>query len=201
MNQVDINDVAQSLAQINRFTGHATRPYSVAEHSLLVADLARDGKLAVVQLACLMHDGTKPSRATAAPRRSRRSAQWHAFEAKQADIFRRQFGSRRRSLVYRDLINHYDLIALATERRDVTNYDARATSPWLGARHARRRRSRRSTRRSLNLNDLTRCNQVVARLARSLPRAVLQPQPASACGRASRPRVNHRSTHHDPERV
>ena len=37
----EIERIAHSLAQINRFNGHAARPYSVAEHSLLVLDIAK----------------------------------------------------------------------------------------------------------------------------------------------------------------
>ena len=36
---LSIRAIAHSLACINRFTGHALRPYSVAEHSLLVCDI------------------------------------------------------------------------------------------------------------------------------------------------------------------
>lgn len=36
---IRLDDVAHSLSQIIRFTGHANRPYTVAQHSMLVADL------------------------------------------------------------------------------------------------------------------------------------------------------------------
>ena len=35
----DIVDIARSLAFTNRFSGHTTRPYSVAQHSLMVSEL------------------------------------------------------------------------------------------------------------------------------------------------------------------
>lgn len=38
---VDIEDIAHALSQLNRFNGHTVRPYSVAEHSVRVARLAR----------------------------------------------------------------------------------------------------------------------------------------------------------------
>ena len=37
---IDINDIAHSLGMQCRYTGHAKTFYSIAEHSLLVADLA-----------------------------------------------------------------------------------------------------------------------------------------------------------------
>ena len=54
----EIERIAHSLAQINRFNGHAARPYSVAEHSLLVLDIAKTklGLDAHGQMAALMHD-------------------------------------------------------------------------------------------------------------------------------------------------
>lgn len=36
---IDIGDIAHSLAHIVRFTGHISKPYSVAQHCMLVADL------------------------------------------------------------------------------------------------------------------------------------------------------------------
>jgi hypothetical protein len=50
--------VAWSLSQINRFNGHCIRPYSVAEHSLLVCEIAERelGANVFCQLGALMHD-------------------------------------------------------------------------------------------------------------------------------------------------
>ena len=56
-NEYNPHDIAHALAQINRFNGHAKRPYSVAEHSLVCMEIAQHLELPpVVQLACLMHD-------------------------------------------------------------------------------------------------------------------------------------------------
>ena len=54
----EIERISHSLAQINRFNGHACRPYSVAEHSLLVLDIAKTKLDLDVhgQMAALMHD-------------------------------------------------------------------------------------------------------------------------------------------------
>jgi hypothetical protein len=131
-NQVDIRDVAQSLAQTNRFTGHCHRPYSVAEHSLLVASLAqREGKSALIQYACLMHDGHEAATGDmSSPGKHAIGLAWATFEHRQADVFRRQFGLVTAFQAYRDLVNRYDLIALATERRDLTSYDPKRNRPW-----------------------------------------------------------------------
>jgi len=40
--QVDLKDIAHALARINRFTGHTTVPYSVAEHAMHVEWCVRE---------------------------------------------------------------------------------------------------------------------------------------------------------------
>ena len=41
-NTITLGGIAHGLAQINRFAGATVRPYSVAEHSLLCADIAAE---------------------------------------------------------------------------------------------------------------------------------------------------------------
>lgn len=52
---VSIADICHSLSQIIRFTGHADLPYTVAQHSLLVASLAPRE----VRLWALLHDASE----------------------------------------------------------------------------------------------------------------------------------------------
>ena len=54
----DIRDIAHSLSQIARFNGHATRFYSVAEHSLMVSDLMESLGLGD-PLEGLLHDASE----------------------------------------------------------------------------------------------------------------------------------------------
>jgi uncharacterized protein len=52
---ITIKDIAAHLAGLRRFTGHS--PVSVAEHSVIVADMLRDsGASLEIQFAGLMHD-------------------------------------------------------------------------------------------------------------------------------------------------
>lgn len=57
---ITMNDIAHSLANICRFTGHGDRFYGVGEHSILCARVARKlGYSTLVQLYCLLHDGSE----------------------------------------------------------------------------------------------------------------------------------------------
>lgn len=54
---VVLEDIAYSLAAINRFTGHTVYPYSVAQHSVAVSRyLELSGADLHIQLAGLLHD-------------------------------------------------------------------------------------------------------------------------------------------------
>jgi uncharacterized protein len=57
---VDIDDIAQALANQCRFGGHCRRFYSVAQHSCLVADLVcRQGGDSTAGLWALLHDAAE----------------------------------------------------------------------------------------------------------------------------------------------
>ena len=65
-NCITLADISHHLAQINRFTGACRRPYSVAEHSLLVLDICQRTMHMDVHgwMAALMHDATRPTPTT-----------------------------------------------------------------------------------------------------------------------------------------
>jgi hypothetical protein len=127
-----IEVIAHSLAQINRYTGHATRPYSVAEHSLLVADImAARGYSAQTQRAGLMHDAHEClSGDVATPTKQALGVAWLAFENPLAVLIQTHYGLRAVSTGYRAAIKTADLTALATERRDLTRYRCGINAPW-----------------------------------------------------------------------
>lgn len=58
---ISIEDIAHALSQINRFTGHTSEPYSVAQHSIACADECAQRYTGRwdLQLACLLHDAAE----------------------------------------------------------------------------------------------------------------------------------------------
>ncbi len=119
---VTLGAMAHSLAQINRFTGHAVRPYSVAEHSLLVCEIAeRELRCNVDGLfAALMHDAHECiSGDMHTPGKGEIGYEWGRWEDKWETFIRRAFSVHAHSLVHGAAVKKADLMALATERRDL----------------------------------------------------------------------------------
>lgn len=119
---IELLDEAWALAQINRFTGCALRPYSVDEHSLLVAEiLEREfGMPAIVRFAGLHHDGHESITGdVATPDKVAIGAAWDLYEAGWADAVRERWGLAETFARYAGPIKRADLMALATERRDL----------------------------------------------------------------------------------
>lgn len=55
VSDLDIEEMAHGLANVNRFTGNAKEPLNVAQHSVYVSRLCGDG---LAGLQGLLHDGT-----------------------------------------------------------------------------------------------------------------------------------------------
>lgn len=127
-----VEEIAHALAQINRFTGHCRRPYSVAEHSLLVCDLARhEGASPVQQLAALMHDAHEAYVGDmASPLKWMLGHSWEQLERQEAYKLHQAFGIQTVMHSARHNIRRWDRIALATERRDLTLFEAPSHQPW-----------------------------------------------------------------------
>lgn len=119
---ITLSVIAHHLACINRFTGAASRPYSVAEHSLLVADIAdRELRLDVHgQFAALMHDAHEAFVGDmATPMKRAVGEAWHHVESAWQRATQRAFGLITPSAAHRNAIKRADLMALAIERRDL----------------------------------------------------------------------------------
>lgn len=131
-NEPTIEEIAHALALINRFTGHTSRPYSVAEHSLLVLHIARtEGASPVAQMAALMHDAHEAFVGdVSTPVKWAVGEAWNAFEHQHAATLHNTFKVRSAMVSHRASLRRWDLTALATERRDLTAYNPGDSAPW-----------------------------------------------------------------------
>ncbi|MCP1487960.1 5'-deoxynucleotidase YfbR-like HD superfamily hydrolase [Pseudomonas fluorescens] len=108
-------DIAHALSNLCRFNGHTITHYSVAQHSLMVSSLVP----AQHQLVALLHDATEayvgdmthPLKALMPGFRDAEETVWHAI----CDRFNLD-------PILPECVVRADLIALATERRDLMPY-------------------------------------------------------------------------------
>lgn len=126
--------VAHAAAQVNRFTGHCSRPYSIAEHQLLVADiLERDLSVDVHGVfAGLNHDSHEIiTNDMHSPGKQVIGEPWRVFECIHARVIATAFAMHTALHVHQAAIKHADLIALATEVRDLMpRHGPAAQVPW-----------------------------------------------------------------------
>jgi hypothetical protein len=125
----DIPALAHALAQINRFTGHTVRPYSVAEHSLLCCEIARNLLIfpgldrknqAELMLACLTHDMHEALIGDlSSPIKHIVGDAWTEFENRIEIAVRGAHNLLGVHFRWRGWVKVCDLIALATEKRDL----------------------------------------------------------------------------------
>lgn len=123
-------DIAWALAQLNRYTGHCLRPYSVAEHSLLVCEIAeRELGLDVHGLlAAHMHDAHEAYTGDMhTPGKRAIGSAWFDFERAHHRAVATAFALHAPNSVHHDAIKRADLMALATERRDLL---PPSDTPW-----------------------------------------------------------------------
>jgi hypothetical protein len=128
--------IAHSLANINRYNGHALRPYSVAEHSLLVLDIAERilGLDVFGQIAALTHDYHESVTGDqATPTKAKIGPGWRTFEAHHAHLVALRFRCHTAMLANHAAIRKADLIALATEREQLLpklQPNGKPCTPW-----------------------------------------------------------------------
>lgn len=119
----NIMDVAFQLSQINRYCGATVRPYSVAEHSLLVSDMCYGAFGVECALWGLMHDAHETVTGDI-PSPVKRLLDSDALRDLERDLdFRiaRKFGLEHliRDDRVLDGVKRMDLVALMTEHRDL----------------------------------------------------------------------------------
>ncbi|MDB6445182.1 phosphohydrolase [Pseudomonas sp. 21TX0197] len=117
---IDPRDIAHALAHLCRFNGHTREFYSVAQHSCLVADLVP----AEHKLAALLHDATEAYLGDM----TRPLKEWMPYYRGFEDVIWGRVCERFGLEVdLPSIVRQADLIALATERRDLMPPDP---APW-----------------------------------------------------------------------
>ncbi len=130
--EVRITDIAHALSLICRFGGHTLEHYSIAQHSLLVQRILKEMNASPeIQLAGLMHDaheayvGDIPT-----PIKAAIGHCWQHLEEQASWAVLSACGLERISNECKNVIKTADLIALATERRDLIRFDANCNFAW-----------------------------------------------------------------------
>lgn len=118
---INLPTIAHHLSLINRFCGATCRPYSVAEHSLLVCEIAeREFHLSCHGLfAALMHDAHEAYTNDLATPAKAVIEGWEHFEGHFERLVRSCFGLHTAAYTHGQAIRQADLLALATEREQL----------------------------------------------------------------------------------
>ncbi|CAI8817207.1 Phosphohydrolase [Pseudomonas sp. IT-P74] len=113
---IDPRDIVHSLAHLCRFNGHTREFYSVAQHSCMVADLVPEQD----KLAALLHDAAEAYIGDMV----QPLKQWmHAYQDVEQWIWERICTRFNLDPELPASVRHADLVALATERRDLMAAD------------------------------------------------------------------------------
>jgi 5'-deoxynucleotidase YfbR-like HD superfamily hydrolase len=121
IDDVDIEDIAHGLAYQCRFNGQTRSFYSVAQHSLMVADLVAEP----LRLSALLHDAAEAYLGDMVKPLKNLFPEFSTIEAQVMAIIGERFGI---DLSHLDpAIKRADLIALATEKRDLMPH---STEDW-----------------------------------------------------------------------
>lgn len=113
---IDSRDISHSLAHLCRFNGHTREFYSVAQHSCIVADLVPEEH----KLAALLHDATEAYIGDMTRPLKKRMDAYQVLENR---IWQQICARFDISQQLHACIHNADLIALATERRDLMPTD------------------------------------------------------------------------------
>ena len=125
--QIDIEDIAHGLAYQCRFNGQTRYFYSVAQHSLIVADLVPKR----LRLAALLHDAAEAYMGDMVKPLKQLFPMFSDIEAKVMGAIGLRYGIKHFS---DKTIKRADLVALAMEKRDLM---PNSTESWASLRAIR----------------------------------------------------------------
>lgn len=116
-------DIAHHLARTDRYNGACKRPYSVAEHSLLVCDILETEfgeRDPATLLAALLHDAHEAYTGDLTqPMKQIIGTAWDIEEHRIAYEVRRRFGVAEAFALAANHIHSADMLALSTERNQL----------------------------------------------------------------------------------
>lgn len=128
---VHIEDIAHALSHLCRFNGHTLAFYSVAQHSVLVAQICEEREPGT-GLAGLMHDAAEAYIGDVTrPLKQLLSAEFDLLvqiEARVAQVIAQAFGM---SWPFPAIVHQADEILLATEVRDLLPGGPRDPENWI----------------------------------------------------------------------
>jgi hypothetical protein len=110
--QILIDDIAHGLAHQCRFNGQTNQFYSVAQHSVIVASILPPE----LKLAGLLHDAAEAYLGDIVQPLKELLPEFAQIESRFANVIGERF---KVDLTHNELVKKADLIALATERRDL----------------------------------------------------------------------------------
>lgn len=137
---IDIVDIAHSLSRTCRYTGHSLRHYSVAEHSVRVAEAVKNlGHDDAAQAFACLHDAAEAYLADVASpvRRTPEMAAFNEADTRLQTVINHHYGLRG---AQPDIVKHVDrlIITVESERREIVpNKNAEWRSPVLSAAEQR----------------------------------------------------------------
>lgn len=110
--QIDIGDIAHGLAYQCRFNGQTSRFYSLAQHSLMVASILSDD----LKLVGLLHDAAEAYVGDVVQPLKALLPDYQMIENRFTQVIGQRFNV---NLEHHSEVKQADLIALATEKRDL----------------------------------------------------------------------------------
>ena len=121
VSNICIEDIAHALSNTCRFNGHCREFYSVAQHSVLVCGIAPNN----VALMALLHDATEAYIADITSPLKPHLSNYAELEQAWWDAIALRFeltDAFNQPLIIDKQVKEADLIALATEKRDLLNH-------------------------------------------------------------------------------
>ncbi len=111
--EICIEDLAHALANTNRFGGHTSEPYSVAEHCVRMSEICPHG----LALECLMHDAAEAYIGDMPSPFKQVMPDFQVFEARLERAIRIRFNLPGDH--HPEAVRHYDQVMLLTEAREL----------------------------------------------------------------------------------